>query len=85
MFIPDFIQTDIQYIVNVDSLFQFQFVNSFMSLFYIAFYLQDMDKLKEVSLNLQDSFWITKEVLKYLVSGEFDKGQRNLIAVRGIC
>ncbi|KAL4713746.1 hypothetical protein ACJJTC_004277, partial [Scirpophaga incertulas] len=25
----------------------FQFVNSFMSLFYIAFYLQDMDKLKE--------------------------------------
>ncbi|CAH0697389.1 unnamed protein product [Spodoptera exigua] len=26
---------------------QFQFVNSFMSLFYIAFYLQDMDKLKE--------------------------------------
>lgn len=29
-------------------IFQFQFVNSFMSLFYIAFYLQDMDKLKEV-------------------------------------
>ncbi|CAK1547788.1 unnamed protein product [Leptosia nina] len=25
----------------------FQFLNSFMSLFYIAFYLQDMDKLKE--------------------------------------
>ncbi|XP_050683452.1 anoctamin-8 isoform X2 [Leptidea sinapis] len=25
----------------------FQFVNSFMSLFYMAFYLQDMDKLKE--------------------------------------
>ncbi|XP_045506984.1 anoctamin-8-like [Colias croceus] len=25
----------------------FQFVNSFMSLFYIAFYVQDMDKLKE--------------------------------------
>ncbi|XP_064475288.1 anoctamin-8-like isoform X2 [Ornithodoros turicata] len=25
----------------------FQFVNSFLSLFYIAFYLQDMDKLKE--------------------------------------
>ncbi|XP_028171924.1 anoctamin-8-like [Ostrinia furnacalis] len=25
----------------------FQFVNSFMSLFYIAFYIQDMDKLKE--------------------------------------
>ena len=29
--------------------FQFQFVNSFLSLFYIAFYLQDMDRLKEVS------------------------------------
>ena len=29
-------------------LFQFQFVNSFLSLFYIAFYLQDMEKLKEV-------------------------------------
>jgi hypothetical protein len=32
-------------------LFQFQFVNSFLSLFYIAFYLQDMEKLKEVSLS----------------------------------
>ena len=30
------------------SLFQFQFVNSFMALFYTAFVLQDMDKLKEV-------------------------------------
>ncbi len=29
--------------------FQFQFVNSFLALFYTAFYLQDMDKLKEVS------------------------------------
>ena len=28
--------------------FQFQFVNSFMALFYTAFVLQDMDKLKEV-------------------------------------
>ncbi len=28
---------------------QFQFVNSFLSLFYIAFYLQDMDRLKDVS------------------------------------
>ena len=28
--------------------FQFQFVNSFLALFYTAFYLQDMDKLKEV-------------------------------------
>lgn len=27
----------------------FQFVNSFLSLFYIAFYLRDEDKLKEVS------------------------------------
>lgn len=31
-------------------LFQFQFVNSFLSLFYIAFYLQDQEKLKEVSI-----------------------------------
>ena len=31
-------------------LFQFQFVNSFLALFYIAFYLQDMDKLKDVSM-----------------------------------
>lgn len=30
------------------SLLQFQFVNSFLSLFYIAFYLQDQEKLKEV-------------------------------------
>lgn len=29
--------------------FQFQFVNSFLSLFYIAFYLQDQARLKEVS------------------------------------
>ncbi len=29
--------------------FQFQFVNSFLSLFYIAFYLQDMDRLQDVS------------------------------------
>lgn len=27
--------------------FQFQFVNSFLSLFYIAFYLQDQARLKE--------------------------------------
>ena len=31
-------------------LFQFQFVNSFLALFYTAFYLQDIDKLKEVTL-----------------------------------
>jgi len=30
----------------------FQFVNSFLSLFYIAFYLRDEEKLKEVC------FWI---------------------------
>lgn len=29
----------------------FQFVNSFLSLFYIAFYLRDQDKLKEVLLS----------------------------------
>ena len=31
--------------------FQFQFVNSFLALFYTAFYLQDMDKLKEVVIH----------------------------------
>ena len=30
---------------------QFQFVNSFLALFYTAFYLQDIDKLKEVILH----------------------------------
>ena len=34
-------------------LFQFQFVNSFLALFYTAFYLQDIDKLKEVTLEKQ--------------------------------
>ena len=34
------------------SFFQFQFVNSFLALFYTAFYLQDMDKLKEVKNNI---------------------------------
>lgn len=29
----------------------FQFVNSFLSLFYIAFYLRDQEKLKEVRRN----------------------------------
>lgn len=33
----------------------FQFVNSFLSLFYIAFYLRDEDKLKEVSKSLISS------------------------------
>lgn len=27
---------------------QFQFVNSYLSLFYIGFYLKDMERLKEV-------------------------------------
>lgn len=30
-------------------MFQFQFVNSFLSLFYIAFYLQDQARLREVT------------------------------------
>ena len=34
-------------------LFQFQFVNSFLALFYTAFYLQDMDKLKEVRVHFR--------------------------------
>ena len=34
-------------LINING-FQFQFVNSFLALFYTAFYLQDMDKLKEV-------------------------------------
>lgn len=33
----------------------FQFVNSFLSLFYIAFYLRDQDKLKEVILFVIDA------------------------------
>ena len=28
--------------------FQFQFVNSFLSLFYLAFYIQDMERLRNV-------------------------------------
>lgn len=35
----------------------FQFVNSFLSLFYIAFYLRDQDKLKEVLLTLYRDEW----------------------------
>jgi len=38
------------YFVAVYVALQFQFVNSFLSLFYIAFYLQDMQLLKDVSL-----------------------------------
>lgn len=30
------------------SVLQFQFVNSYLSLFYIGFYLKDMERLKEV-------------------------------------
>lgn len=37
----------------------FQFVNSFLALFYIAFYLQDMDKLKE----LLAALLITRQVM----------------------
>lgn len=28
--------------------FQFEFINSYLSLFYIGFYLKDMERLKEV-------------------------------------
>ena len=38
--------------------FQFQFVNSFLSLFYIAFYLQDQEKLKEVSYFPNNIFFV---------------------------
>lgn len=34
----------------------FQFVNSFLSLFYIAFYLRDQEKLKEVRLQKSCQF-----------------------------
>merc|ERR1712226_610296 len=37
----------------------FQFVNSFLALFYTAFYLQDMDKLKE----LLAALLITRQVM----------------------
>lgn len=30
---------------------QFQFFNAFMALFYIAFFIRDMDRLKTVSSN----------------------------------
>lgn len=29
--------------------FQFEFINSYLSLFYIGFYLKDMERLKEVT------------------------------------
>jgi len=40
----------------------FQFVNSFLSLFYIAFYLRDEEKLKEVSfwMIIYENIMITK-------------------------
>ena len=41
--------------------FQFQFVNSFLALFYIAFYLQDMDKLKDVSARFC-TVWLIRSV-----------------------
>ena len=48
------------------SIFQFQFVNSFLALFYTAFYLQDIEKLKEVrglirsflEFSLNFSYWL---------------------------
>lgn len=30
-------------------IFQFEFINSYLSLFYIGFYLKDMERLKEVT------------------------------------
>lgn len=48
----------------------FQFVNSFLSLFYIAFYLRDQDKLKEVSVwqadrNFKPNFRTSKNKLPF--------------------
>lgn len=37
---------------------QFQFVNSYLSLFYIGFYLKDMERLKEVSNISLSALWI---------------------------
>lgn len=37
---------------------QFQFVNSYLSLFYIGFYLKDMERLKEVSNISLSTLWI---------------------------
>lgn len=37
---------------------QFQFVNSYLSLFYIGFYLKDMERLKEVSNISVSALWI---------------------------
>lgn len=39
-------------------LLQFQFVNSYLSLFYIGFYLKDMERLKEVSNISLSTLWI---------------------------
>lgn len=38
---------------------QFQFVNSYLSLFYIGFYLKDMERLKEVSNISLSTLWIS--------------------------
>lgn len=35
------------------SVLQFQFVNSYLSLFYIGFYLKDMERLKEVRIRIR--------------------------------
>lgn len=42
---PSFLLTDTYCFIVL----QFQFVNSYLSLFYIGFYLKDMERLKEVS------------------------------------
>ena len=44
---PLVIENDLNIEYNI-YYFQFQFVNSFLALFYTAFYLQDIEKLKEV-------------------------------------
>ena len=44
---PLIIENDLNIEYNI-YYFQFQFVNSFLALFYTAFYLQDIEKLKEV-------------------------------------
>lgn len=51
---------DLQIIYNDYPTFQFQFVNSFLSLFYIAFYLQDQERLKEVR--------IRSSLLRYVIT-----------------
>ena len=56
--------------------FQFQFVNSFLALFYTAFYLQDIDKLKEVCTqkswdSLTITYWAESKVSRYIAANIF--------------